>query len=424
LLGVLNPVGRHGIRTSDDLVFQALFRYMSKYPSLRFQRTRAILESSFNILGGLMAGVSRNSLCATIADLAESGFYKRKYAAYSIYSSAMTSCPILFHIGTDAEIRDAIISKAANVIAIKIIDNLNDSFHSVDRALRSISKHRESFLSPGFLDYNSPKEFVDKAENTAFLMGRWTYSLTWEGMPADSYCLRLFKASIDRYVGSQIESLKQKAVVGLADDLSLRYYFEKIGTKGDVGNMWLDIDFGTIEKRHGIDGRLRSVLRHLKLGAELFFRSLLLYDDVSDFDIDLRDGILNAAALYAWETGRLTRADLLDYQSLRRKVDEEVMHCVIALGDLLYAKSIEQFEAASSLSDEMLDIPAYIFSNRIIRIFVMRKWAFQKRNVAGLKFSLRSFYDPADLVSSLPDEVVSYGERLLRSTKPYIELPA
>ncbi len=369
-----------------------------------------------------MASVSKNPVCATVNELMKSGFYKRKYAAYSVYLSTITSCPFLHRVGTDAEIRNSVISKAANIIAMKVIDNLNDSYHSPQRALHSLSRHRDSLVVPIFSEYNDPKQFVDEAENTAFLIARWIHEFTWKELSPTSYCFRLFKASVDRYVRSQIESLKQKTCAGFTDNLSLRYYFEKIATKGDYGNMWLDIDFANIERRVGINYNIRSIVRDLKIGSELFARSLLLYDDVCDFDDDLRDGVVNSAALYALEAGYLNRSDLRDVQQLRMKVNRSAMEDVVGLGDLLFAKAIEHFDRARSHSDGLFDIDAYIFSSRITRIFVMRRWAFRKRKLTGLRFSLRSFYDNMDLRTSIPDRILSYGEDLLSSTEPYIEL--
>ncbi len=390
---------------------------------MKFSRTRKIVESSFSGLNQLMANLSRYSHCAGINELTDSGFYKKKYAAYSIYTCAMTSCPILHRVGTDAEIRNSVISKAANVIAVKVMDNLNDSYHSLQRARQSLPKHRDSFIASVYGSYNNPIEFADMAENSTFLMGRWNHDLTWRSSQ-NSYCFKLFKNSVDRYIQSQMESLKQKIAADFTDNLSLRYYFEKIASKGNFGNVWLDIDFATIERHMGIDREMKSVIRDLKIGLELFSRSLLLYDDVSDFDDDLRDGILNAVALYALEAGYLRRKDLLDVENLRRKVDRRVMGDVIGLGDLLFAKAIEHFERARSCSEEFLDIDAYISSSRLIRIFVMRKWAFGQQKLKGLDFSLRSFYDSTALLSTLPERVSSYGHDLLSCTEPYIELVA
>jgi len=373
------------------------------------------------MLRELMATLSRNSFCASVEELTASGVYKKKYPAYSIYTCTMTSLPLLYKLATDNEISHSVVSKAANVIAVKVVDNLNDSYQSLERALASLPKHRDSFIAPVFLGYNPSDQFVDKAENSAFLMGRWNYDLTWKGRMT-SYCFKLFRSSVDRYIESQTESLKQKIGTGNTDILSLGYYFDRIASKGNFGNVWLDIDFASIEKRVGISWELKSVLKELKMGLELFARSLLLYDDVSDFEIDLHDGILNAAGLYALESGYLGREDLSDADHIRRKVNGQVMGDVILLGDLHFAKAIEHFERAKSHSADFLDIDAYILSSRIIRLFVMRKWAFGRPRLKGMEFSVRSFYDPKSLLSTVPERILSYGEGLLRCTDPYVEL--
>lgn len=407
----------NGLTRLQELIFKGVLLYMSRYRSMEFKQALRTIRRANQLVHQRVEQARRIPFCADPYELEKQQIYKSKYPPYATYIGGMTSYPILHKVASSDDIALAIFAKAASVIAIKIIDNINDSLHSYDRARRSLLLQEQSLTQEKF-EYDSGDGFIDRAENTVFFLGRCAFHTMSQFTNPDSISFDLYRSSVRKYVYAQIESLRQKAYDAYDPDLSLAYYFDKISTKGDIGNIWLDIDFMVLEKRLGhLDVQLLNLIRNLKTAMEFFYRSFLIYDDLSDLEQDLRDKIINSVVLYALEKGHCEPSDLERPELLLSRLKKNgTFSDVIHLGDLLFLKSVEFFEKTSAQCNGILDVDAYSFASKLTRIFVMRKWLAAKKDVQSLRAVIRSFYSRQGIVKTLPEHILDYEPVICRSS--------
>lgn len=391
----------------------SLLRHMQKYPSLNYSKVLGKIREVLLKVDARLISVDEIPYCLGIRELEQLGLYKKKYPVYATYLAAISSYPILYRVGADADLTASILAKVASILSIKVLDNINDTIHDYDEAVRSLDKHEES-LTRGEFACNHSNDLVGKAENTTYLMARWTYDQLREYVDDSYYSFASYRTDVGRYMIGQKESSRQKVFNGHIASIGLHEYLTKFLDK-NVGNIWFDIDLCVYDRKLGmIDRNHLELIQCIKRSMECLHKATLLYDDVSDLQTDLQEKILNSVVIYGIERGHCSLEHLRrDPGWLVHKLDRaRVLRDVLYLGDLFFSRGLEQLHKAKELSDGTIDIDALIFNLKVLRGFSMRKWVIQKKNLQIVMHAVRPFHTDK-LVESIPDHIRAYEEALV-----------
>ncbi|MFQ5711826.1 MAG: hypothetical protein ACE5GD_08630, partial [Candidatus Geothermarchaeales archaeon] len=279
-------------------------RYMSKFPSIDDKKVLYEIRKTIHQFKKRLEGVRQNPPFLSYEALRELGLLKEKHIYYASYLAAISSFPIL-HCVDDEDITDAMLAKMAFVLSIKTLDNISDQLHTFDQAVKAMQKYDAALTSKVFdIGYECEGE-LSRAENTTFLIARWTYDILAKSIDES---LEMYHAYIDdahKFVDGQISSMYQKVdgKTGEVPDINVRDYIETISEKS-VGGLWLDIDLCFYEKNFNALGtEERRGIELYRRGIDYIYKSSLIYDDAQDIIPDLEDQIINIAVLQGVERG-------------------------------------------------------------------------------------------------------------------------
>jgi len=404
-----------GLNFFYKIIGLSLLRYMQRHASINYKKTLSKIQEVLQKTNVNLAKIDEDKNCLPIRKLEQMGLYKRKYPIYAAYLAAISSYPMLYKVGDEDDLTASIFAKTASILSIKVLDNTNDTLHDYDQAVQSLIKHEEALVDENST-YNSSNELIAKAENSTYLMARWTYDTLRKYVDDHQYSFRLYKDDIRNYMAGQRYSFYQKMFNrDNPQSISLNEYLAKVTNKG-IGSIWFDIDLCVYEKKYGPPtGDHIKLIQHVKRSMEHLHKSTLFYDDASDLRSDIEEKIVNSVVLYGVEQGYCSVEDVeKDPNGLVRKLEKtRALRDIIHLGDLIFSKGIYHLHKAEEFSDGTIDIEALKLNLGILRAFAMRKWIIEQKNLECIKASLRSFYKLEKIFNSIPAHILSYENALI-----------
>ncbi len=376
----------------------------------RFKSTRAVellnaIKGTSMIFESRLTQLSDNTLCLDLDFLKRHRLIKKKHYVYGAYLAALNSYPILGWSEATDKIIACIFAKTSAITCIKVLDNLNDYWHSKRQALASLSRVLKTFIGEDFY-LNEDKGFISKAENSVNNMARLTYETLRKHVNTKSHTFKLYIEDFARLRSGQVDSLEMMTSNPERYELNIGRYLKAINEKG-VGRVWVDIDLCFYEMFLGsLDGEERDVIDHIRLAFDYLFKASNIYDDVADLNEDLRNNIINSVGLLAVDQGYCTMDELLmSEESVEKLKRSHAITDTLSLADLVLLKGLEHLYKVKTLSDHV-DVEALIFSTHISKIFCLRKWLLMDKSIMGLRASLKSFQNFKTY--NIPEHIIQY----------------
>ncbi len=408
---------REGLNLFYKVASLAALLYMQTFPSVNYKVVQREATNSLMQFNQRFDTIRDGPLFMSQEELKRRRLLKQKHLVYASYLAAMSSYPMLYRVAPPGDIALSSFAKASSVTATKVLDNINDQVHSFDRAVNSLQRF-DAALTEGQFDFDGANgDDVTKAENSSFMMARWAHDILVDNMHPESEMYRVYVNDIHKATEGQLASLRQKIDERRFEGysgMSIGDYLRVISEKG-VGGIWINIDLCFYEKNQGeLDGEERKAIESIRKGLDYIFKSTLIYDDVSDLTIDLRDSIVNSVIMLGIEQGSCSMEDVKSsspVEVVKRLEEGGVVRNTIHLADLVFLKGIEHLERAKMVSENM-DIGASIFNARLLRAFNLRKWLMRTRHPRNMRILMRSFGTLKGLRASIPSHILSY-ERFL-----------
>jgi hypothetical protein len=395
----------------------AALLYMQTFPSGNYKVVQREATNSLVQFNQRFETIRDDPLFMSQEELKRRRLLKQKHLVYASYLAAMSSYPMLYRAAPPRDIALSSFAKASSVTATKVLDNINDQVHSFERAVNSLRRFDAALTESHFTFADANGDEVAKAENSSFMMARWAHDILADNVHPDSEMYRIYVSDIHKATEGQLASLRQKIGERRFEGysgMSIGDYLRVISEKG-VGGIWINIDLCFYEKNQGkLDGEERKAIESIRKGLDYIFKSTLIYDDVSDLTIDLRDSIVNSVIMLGIEQGSCSMEDVRSSspgEVVKRLERSGVVRNTIHLADLVFLKGIEHLERARAASENM-DIGASIFNARLLRAFNLRKWLMRTRHPRDMRVLMRSFGTLRGLRSAIPEYILSY-ERFL-----------
>ncbi|MEM3737188.1 MAG: hypothetical protein QXJ75_03765 [Candidatus Bathyarchaeia archaeon] len=391
----------------SSALWTAVTVYACRFPSLNFRRVMNAIDRVIKGFETKLEETKRHPYIS--ADTLNSmRIFKVKYYTYAAFLAALSSYPILGSVATEEHIYASIFAKTAMVASIKLLDNINDSFQSFNEAVESQVRYQRA-LATGILPSEAEEDlgWVSRAENTAHLIASWAHGLIASAC-SKSKMFNLFLDDLYEYIDGQIASFCQRRDRYSVDTMSLNDFLHKVSSKC-FGKIWVDIDFCFLEKSvEELDANEEEAALLVNRSLDLIFKSLLFYDDVTDFDEDVKNHIINSTMILGIDLGKISAEELFgDKDVLHTKLESKgVFNDAFALGNILYLKGVECLVEAKKYT-RLMDIDALIFCARVLRLFLLRK-TFLNGNGLDLRMIIRSLEPLAKLKASIPEYLKAY----------------
>jgi hypothetical protein len=289
----------------------------------------------------------------------------------------------------------------------------------VNQAVNSLRQIDAAFTNSEF-EFEISKKVDDTtlAENTAFLLARWTYDILNANVSPRSEMFRAYCEDVHTMIGGQLSSLKQKIEendIPSSTKLSIEDYLKMTVEKG-IGTLWGNIDLCFYENdREYIDDKEKVGIDILKNGIDYVFKSTLIYDDVSDLIPDLNEDIVNIVVILGVERGLCDIDDIkkLDQKALVKKLRKsKVIEDSIRLADVVFLRGVDQLQKAKTYSMDWIDIDALLFTASLLRMFNLRKWVLETKDFRSINLFLKSFEEFENLKEGIPDYIFAYEKYL------------
>jgi hypothetical protein len=412
-------MGREQLVSAVEHAYEGLQQSMEKYASIENEKIQRETMKSIQELKTRFEGVSTvSNLFLDLKTLELTGLLKSKHYFFASYISSISSFPILYRVAPDS-LSSSIFAKTSSSLSVKLLDNVNDRIHSVNQAVKSLRLIDAAFTNSEFeFEVNKKVDDTSLAENTAFLLARWTYDILNKNVSARSDTFRAYCEDVHTMIGGQLSSLKQKIEendIPASTKLSIEDYLKMTVEKG-IGTLWGNIDLCFYENdREYIDDKEKVGIDILKNGIDYVFKSTLIYDDVSDLIPDLNEDIVNIVVILGVERGLCDIDDVkkLDPKVLMKKLGKtRVIEDAIKLADVVFLKGIDQLQKAKTYSMDWIDIDALLFTASLLRMFNLRKWVLETKDFRSINLFLKSFDDFENLKDGIPDYIFAYEKYL------------
>ena len=368
-----------------------------------------------------LSNIERTSNSLGLKELKNKQLLKSKYYVYSAFLGTMTSHPIL-HLRVEPDsVVSAVLAKTALVTSIKLLDNINDRFHEPQDLAPSQILYGNALINESFKLQNSDK-WIRKAENTAYALARLCYDIIMRDLRRNRQLglMYVFAKDVQEYISGQLNSFQQKTEYYSKRPFTLKEYIEKVSAKG-FGKPWLDIDscFFMANDRslmgsHSPTESDWAVIHLLREGGDLIFKGLLFYDDVTDLEQDLSEGIINTSMMLGLELGRISKSELYDSgpELLSKLRSSQTTQDAIKIGDIFLLEATRRFRQIKLHSSDIA-ADALVFSCRTLRMFLLRKLVLQNVSPDGIKTMLSSFGNLKRLEATTSSETLSLAASLL-----------
>jgi len=412
-------MGRDQLVNAVEHAYEGLQQSMEKFASIENEKIQRETVKSIQELKTRFEGISTvSNLFLDLKTLELTNLLKSKHYFFASYISSISSFPVLYRVAPDS-ISSSIFAKTSSALSVKLLDNVNDGIHSVNQAVNSLRLIDAAFTNSEFeFEVNKKIDDTSLAENTAYLLARWTYDILNKNVSARSDTFRSYCEDVHTMIGGQLSSLKQKIEeneLPASTKLSIEDYLKMTVEKG-IGTLWGNIDLCFYENdRDYIDDKERMGIGILKNGIDYVFKSTLIYDDVSDLIPDLNEDIVNIVVILGIERGLCDIDDVkkLDPKVLMKKLEKsKVIEDAIKLADVVFLKGVDQLQKAKTYSMDWIDIDALLFTASLLRMFNLRKWVLETKDFRSINLFLKSFDDFENLKDGIPDYIFAYEKYL------------
>ncbi len=327
-----------------------------------------IIRETSNYFRKTMENILGGEETASLEEMMNLGVMKEKYLPYSSYMATISAYPLLHKKATRTQILSTVLAKMALILSIKVLDNINDTFHTTEEAEHSLHRQKKA-IEEGIYISAGNNDIVKRAENScillALLVNKWLQSLP---NPATMSSIE-FLRDLDLYFSGQKASFRQQNQLA-RENLTIRDYLREMNEKG-VGRIWVGLDLCMLENLCIRTPREIEGFDYLRKGFDYVLKAANLYDDVADLKVDIELGILNSVVYLGRDLGLMADAK----ESLKNGF---IKSQTIRLGDLYYLKGIKFMKKASKCID--FDVDSLIASMNVLRIFSVRKWFYQSKN--------------------------------------------
>ena len=412
-------MGRTQLVNAVEHAYEGLQQSMEKFASIENEKIQRETIKSIQELKTRFEGTSTvSNLFLDLKTLELTNLLKPKHYFFASYISSISSFPVLYRVAPDS-ISASIFAKTSSSLSVKLLDNVNDRIHSVNQAVNSLRQIDAAFTNSEF-EFEISKKVDDTtlAENTAFLLARWTYDILNTNVSPRSEMFRAYCEDVHTMIGGQLSSLKQKMEendIPASTKLSIEDYLKMTVEKG-IGTLWGNIDLCFYENdREYIDDKEKVGIDILKNGIDYVFKSTLIYDDVSDLIPDLNEDIVNIVVILGVERGLCDIDDIkkLDPKALVKKLRKsKVIEDSIRLADVVFLRGVDLLQKAKTYSMDWIDIDALLFTASLLRMFNLRKWVLETKDFRSINLFLKSFDEFENLKEGIPDYIFAYEKYL------------
>ncbi|MEM0337202.1 MAG: hypothetical protein QXN23_04630 [Candidatus Caldarchaeum sp.] len=347
-----------------------------------------IIREASDYFGKTMENILGGEETASLQELMDLGVMKKKYLPYSSYMATISAYPLLRKKATRAQILSTVLAKMALILSIKVLDNINDTFHTTEEAEQSLQRQKKA-IEEGAYTSAGNNDIIKRAENScillALLVNKWLKSLADRVSTAKKEFLR----DLSLYIFGQGATFKQQSSLD-REKLTIHDYLRNMNEKG-VGRVWVGLDLCMLESLCEKTQEEIKGFEYLRKGFDYVFKSSNYYDDVADLSVDIGLGIWNSVVYLGRDLGIITKPEeSLNNNFLKRQT--------IRLGDLHFLRGVDLLRQASKYVE--FDEKSLIASMNVFRFFTVRKWFFQSKNPAD-------FVD--FLVARVPDTLMRYA---------------
>lgn len=320
-------------------------------------------------------------------DMVQLGVMKKKYIPYSAYMATISAYPLLSRIASRQHLLSTILAKMALILSIKVLDNINDTYHTTEEAVDSLQRQAAALISGNYIDRHVYTP-VTRAENSCILLASLVNKWLKTVVPASKTSSKLFLDDLKTYIDGQCGTFLQQNTAQ-RNKLTIHDYLRRINEKG-VGRIWVGLDLCMMEQLCGENKKTLTGFNLIRKGFDYVFKSSNYYDDVADLEADLDSGIWNSVVYLGLEMGLLQKPeDALKCNKVKKMT--------INLGDLHYLIGLCYLKRVSDYLP--INEKSLLASMAVFRFFTARKWFFKSLNLLNFVEFLKS---------KVPDELHPY----------------
>jgi hypothetical protein len=312
---------------------------------------------------------------------------KKKYIPYSAYMAAISAYPLLSRVASQKQLLSTILAKMALILSIKVLDNINDTFHTTEEAVDSLQRQASAIIY-GIYATQQPSTPVKKSENSCILLALLVNKWLKTAVPTSKTASKIFLDDLRKYIDGQRSTFLQQNAVQ-RNNLTIRDYLQQINEKG-VGRIWVGLDLCMMEHLCAKNEKTYKGFQLLRKGFDYVFKSSNYYDDVADLEADLSMGIWNSVVYLGIDMGLLKKPE----EALK---SDRAKKMTIRLGDLHYLIGLSYLRHASKYLP--INEKSLLASMAVFRFFTARKWFFKSPNISNFVDFLKS---------KVPDELQPY----------------
>ncbi|MEM2114974.1 MAG: hypothetical protein QXS12_05920, partial [Candidatus Caldarchaeum sp.] len=197
-----------------------------------------IIREASDYFGKTMENILGGEETASLQELMDLGVMKKKYLPYSSYMATISAYPLLRKKATRAQILSTVLAKMALILSIKVLDNINDTFHTTEEAEQSLQRQKKA-IEEGAYTSAGNNDIIKRAENScillALLVNKWLKSLADRVSTAKKEFLR----DLSLYIFGQGATFKQQSSLD-REKLTIHDYLRNMNEKG-VGRVWVGL---------------------------------------------------------------------------------------------------------------------------------------------------------------------------------------
>ena len=143
-------------------------------------------------------------------EMLELGVMKKKYIPYSAYMAAISAYPLLSRVASQKQLLSTILAKMALILSIKVLDNINDTFHTTEEAADSLQRQASAIVY-GVYATQQPSTPVKKSENSCILLALLVNKWLKTAVPTSTTATRLLLENIHSWAALDLPTAKRSS---------------------------------------------------------------------------------------------------------------------------------------------------------------------------------------------------------------------
>lgn len=410
-----------GLNQGYQLLGHLVLQLFSRRSRVGYRDAIGLIRMEAEAFDDNLSSLKDSTIFAGKDLLFDLGLLKRKHIIYASYLAALSTLPVLslqheeFRDGSRAPASKAVFSKVAMAVGTKFMDNINDDWQSKEDAFETLGKLPGALIS-GFCETNNrvtTPSWLARAENSAIEIMSWSGRLLSSIESKAPFSYPIYKSDVERLIKGQKSSLMGKD--WRKRELTIREYIVKVAEKS-TGSLWVDPDICFLEASiGGFDNRGRREALAIRNSGDLLTKACLLYDDVVDVLLDLKNNSANAALIYAAENGVIERGKAMsmnENELIRLFYQSGVIKDTLDIGDLFLAKAMQSLDLIDTEGERTIDVKGLKYQCNLLRAFNMRKLVLRDKSVESLKLGL-NMREAGEIIKGLPEKVLALEKYVL-----------